>query len=85
MTRFLLLAVLALVVFLVLRAALRNFLAGLGGTRPGAGRSALRDDLVKDPVCETYVPRRKAISRATPAGPRYFCSAACADKFAARS
>lgn len=86
MVRFLALAVLALVVFLVLRSALAQFLAGLRGERgvPG-GRRAIRDELVKDPACGTYIPRRKAIARKTGETTHYFCSAACADRFARTS
>ena len=40
------------------------------------------DELVKDPVCQTYIVRSRAVSRETAAGPRYFCSAACAARFA---
>jgi YHS domain-containing protein len=40
------------------------------------------DELVKDPVCGTYIVRSRAVSRATAAGPRYFCSADCAARFA---
>jgi hypothetical protein len=36
------------------------------------------DELVKDPVCHTYVARSRAVSRQGPEGPRYFCSDACA-------
>jgi hypothetical protein len=36
------------------------------------------DELVKDPVCQTYVVRSRAVSRQGPEGPRYFCSDACA-------
>ena len=36
------------------------------------------DELVKDPVCQTYVVRSRAITRRGPEGPRYFCSDACA-------
>jgi hypothetical protein len=45
-----------------------------------AGRSVPRpaDELVKDPVCQTYVVRSRAVSRPGPEGPRYFCSDACA-------
>ena len=45
-----------------------------------SGRSAPSppDELVKDPVCQTYVARSRAISRPGPEGPRYFCSDACA-------
>ena len=40
------------------------------------------DELVKDPVCGTYIVRSRAVSRQTAAGPRYFCSADCAARFA---
>jgi YHS domain-containing protein len=40
---------------------------------------------VKDPVCETYIPRRKAITRGSGEEARFFCSAACAEKYLARS
>ena len=43
-------------------------------TPPGG----LADELVKDPVCQTYVVRSRALSRPGPEGPRYFCSDACA-------
>lgn len=50
----------------------------LGG---GAGAPrALRDELVKDPVCQTYVVRSRAVSR----GDVAFCSAECASRYAGR-
>ena len=86
MVRFLALAVLAFLIFLVVRASVNSFLAGLrGGPRGAPPRRAGLDELVKDPVCETYIPRRKAISRGNGPDTRYFCSAACADKYLARS
>lgn len=86
MLRFVALAVLAFLVFLVLRATVYAFLRGLRGeSRPGSPRRAGLDELVKDPVCETYIPRRKAIARGSGPALRYFCSAACADRYAARS
>ena len=36
------------------------------------------DELVKDPVCQTYVVRSRAVMRPGPQGPRYFCSDVCA-------
>ena len=36
------------------------------------------DELVKDPVCQTYVVRSRAVTRQGPEGPRYFCSDVCA-------
>jgi YHS domain-containing protein len=84
--RFLALAVLAFLIFLIVRGSVNSFLAGLrGGSRGAPPRRAGRDQLVKDPVCETYIPRRKAISRGIGSDTQYFCSAACADKYLARS
>jgi hypothetical protein len=42
------------------------------------GVRAPTDELVKDPVCQTYVARSRAVIREGPEGPRYFCSDACA-------
>ena len=86
MARVLVLAVAAFLVFLIIRASLRSFVAGLrGGTPRGPGRPATRDELVRDPVCQTYVPRKKAIPRSAGTATYYFCSRDCADKFAART
>ena len=49
---------------------------------PNARRPLATDELVKDPVCGTYIVRSRAVSRQTTAGPRYFCSAGCATRFA---
>lgn len=45
-------------------------------------RRALHDELVKDPVCQTYVVRSRAVSGADET---YFCSAECARRWAAES
>jgi len=80
--RFVALAVLAVLVYLVLRSVLSAFAAGLrGGASRRPSRRALRDDLVKDPVCETYVPRRSAVTRTARGATYHFCSTACADRF----
>jgi YHS domain-containing protein len=53
-------------------------------SRPGAPPAedrAPRDELVKDPVCQTYVARSRAVRRAARGGPRYFCSTACAERY----
>jgi YHS domain-containing protein len=46
----------------------------------GRGR-VTSDELVKDPVCQTYVVRSRAVSRETASGLRHFCSAECAGRF----
>lgn len=40
------------------------------------------DELVKDPVCNTYVPRSRAVRRTDATGLHYFCSAECAQRYA---
>lgn len=82
MIRFLALAVLAILVYLLLRAVATAFVAGLrGSARADGARRALRDELVRDPVCETYIPRRAAVTRTAGRATYHFCSAACAEKF----
>jgi YHS domain-containing protein len=53
-----------------------------GRPMPGAPPRVSTDELVKDPVCQTYIVRSRAVSRETATGPRFFCSADCARRFA---
>ena len=51
-----------------------------GAGRPG---DAGRDELVKDPVCNTYVLRSRAVTRESGGTTHYFCSRECATRFSA--
>ena len=42
------------------------------------------DVMIKDPFCEAYFPRRKAVTSKINGNVYYFCSKACRDKFIAR-
>lgn len=44
---------------------------------------AIQDELVKDPVCQTYVLRSRAVTRETGGTTHYFCSRECAARFSA--
>jgi hypothetical protein len=80
-----------LLVRLVLRFVLGLF-QGLadptGAAAPGrasgraatGGRAKIAGELVRDPVCSTYVPRDSAIAVRVGAETRYYCSTACRDK-----
>jgi YHS domain-containing protein len=72
------LAALALWVVMALIAVLP---ALRGRSAHDARRRVSSEELVKDPVCETYVVRSRAVTRHTAAGPRYFCSTECAGRF----
>ena len=49
------------------------------GPRPPA---AVNDELVKDPVCQTYVVRSRAVQRGDGERAVFFCSADCAERYA---
>lgn len=50
-----------------------------GARRP----RAVRDELVKDPICQTYVLRSRALTREAGGTTHYFCSRECAARFSA--
>lgn len=66
----------ALVLVLLLLPLLRRVTAS---TR--SRRAALPDELVKDPVCQTYVVRSRAVRDEAGGEPVYFCSAECARRW----
>ena len=47
----------------------------------GRPRPAPLDELVKDPVCQTYIVRSRAVTASGAAGP-LFCSVECARRWA---
>jgi YHS domain-containing protein len=53
--------------------------AGLSssGQRAGAGASAAHDQLVEDPVCHIYIPKKQAIVLQEGDAPVFFCSEHC--------
>jgi hypothetical protein len=50
--------------------------------RPAPPSPLTSDELVKDPVCGTYIVRSRAVKRPAAEGPRYFCSTECAGRYA---
>ncbi len=62
----------------MLRQRTHAFGAGTRAPRP----RALHDELVKDPVCQTYIVRSRAVTRSTGGSTYYFCSPECAARFA---
>jgi YHS domain-containing protein len=47
----------------------------------GATRGIRRDELVKDPVCQTYVVRSRAVTEEVDGAVTHFCSRECASRF----
>ena len=50
-----------------------------GWSRP----TAITEEMVRDPVCQVYVPRSEAIRRKIHGQEHFFCSPGCLDKFLA--
>ena len=80
-----------IVLLLLLRLALRfviGLLRGLSepaggsasGRRAAGGPAKIAGELLKDPVCSTYIPRDSAIAARVGGETRYYCSVACRDK-----
>jgi hypothetical protein len=80
-----------IVLLLLLRLALRfvlGLLQGLATPTEGApsrrgsagGPAKIAGELVRDPVCSTYIPRGTAIAARVGAETRYYCSTTCRDK-----
>jgi hypothetical protein len=70
---------------LVLVRLLLRFVAGVvrGYRGPDAGRPAAgggAGELVRDRVCNTFVPKARALQAVVAGEGQYFCSAACRDK-----
>jgi hypothetical protein len=79
------------VLLLLLRLALRFLLGLLQGlaspsgsatsNRPSkSGPATVAGELVRDPVCSTYIPRASAIAGRVGGDTRYYCSTVCRDK-----
>ena len=46
--------------------------------------TAVAEEMVRDPVCQVYLPRREAISRKVQGREYFFCSPGCVDEFLVR-
>jgi uncharacterized protein len=55
--------------------------------RQESGRQAptpIAEEMVRDPVCQLYLPRSEAIRRTVQGREHFFCSPGCLDKFLVR-
>ena len=75
----------AVIVLLVVRAISRSIGRALGPRddvqrRGGRRPSRTAEDLVRDPVCRTYVPRSRALTAVVEGRTEHFCSETCRDR-----
>lgn len=57
---------------------------GPGRYRPAAKPPPIQDELVKDPVCGVYCPKREALPLVFRGKAHYFCSEKCRQRFLER-
>jgi YHS domain-containing protein len=74
--RFIIYLVLAYLAYRVLKAIIRP-----KDRIPRGENDGVIDEMVQDPHCKMYIPRREAIEKAMDGKTYHFCSNACAAKF----
>jgi YHS domain-containing protein len=85
LARFLIWALLLLVVFRALRSLLAGIVQGASAPPPPRGRPPEKGELmVRDPVCGTFVLPSRAVSARDRSGTHYFCSDRCLQAYQRR-
>lgn len=68
-------------ILLLVRLVLRAVAAWARGPRPAPGPpGATPTDLVRDRICNTFLPRERALRSLVAGREEHFCSAACRDR-----
>ncbi|HJU05202.1 MAG TPA: YHS domain-containing protein [Nitrospiraceae bacterium] len=76
MLRLLIVLILLIVLYFLLRNALREL--------RGDSNRLVDNQMIQDPVCRTYVPKGSAVSARIGGQTYYFCSPGCAESFQKR-
>ena len=78
MIRIIFLAVLAYILYRLVKGVFFSPKTKIDRRKPGG----VIDEMVQDPFCGTYIPKRESIRRVMEGQEYLFCSDECADKFA---
>ena len=73
-----------LLIFAFLAYLLYRLVKGVFGPRQEIDKGmngGVIDEMVQDPYCETYIPRRDSVMRHIEGKEYFFCSTECASKF----
>ena len=73
-----------LIIFGILAYLLYRIVKGVFSPKPKVNRGRAQgivDEMVQDPFCKTYIPRRDAVRRVIQGQEVLFCSDDCADKY----
>ena len=83
MIRLLFLFLLAYLFFRIVKGVL-SLLGSGQELKRGRDAENVIDEMVQDPACKTYIPRREAIKKVVQGQEYFFCSKECARKFEAK-
>jgi YHS domain-containing protein len=73
-----------LIIFVILAYVLYRLVKGVFSPKAKVYRGSAQgfvDEMVQDPFCKTYVPRRDSVRRVIQGQEVFFCSDDCADKY----
>lgn len=77
MVRLIIFVILAYVLYLVVK----GVFSPKTKVHRGSAQEGFVDEMVQDPFCKTYVPRRDSVRRVIQGQEVFFCSDDCADKY----
>ena len=75
---------LKIIIYIVLAYFVYRIFKGLFSKSKGiekGGSGGVIDEMVQDPICKTYIPRRDSQKRVIAGNEYFFCSNECASKF----
>jgi len=77
--------ILLILLFLLLYTILRYLIKGVLVHRKILGRESGPEELVQDPYCQTYIPRRTAVRKRIAGRMLYFCNQECLKNYLRRN
>ena len=77
MARFILFTILFSILYYVLRFLVKNIFS----LRKKPGRDIEAEELVQDPCCQTYIPKRSALKKKVAGSVHYFCNQECMERY----
>jgi YHS domain-containing protein len=73
--------ILFVILLLLLYAILHSLIKDMPARRKKLNRGSGPEELVQDPCCHTYVPKRSAIKKKIAGGWFYFCNQECMENY----
>jgi len=77
MLRFILFVILGLILYYALRFLIRD----VASPKKRMSRESEPEELVRDPYCQTYIPKRSAVKKKIAGRDYYFCNTECLKRF----